>query len=46
MDLDAELTLSYMLPVEPTRLSSKGQIILPKAVRDTHHWEPGADFSV
>jgi AbrB family looped-hinge helix DNA binding protein len=32
--------------METTRLSSKGQIILPKAVRDTHHWEPGMDFSV
>jgi len=32
--------------METTRLSSKGQIILPKAVRETHHWEPGTDFSV
>jgi AbrB family looped-hinge helix DNA binding protein len=32
--------------METTRLSSKGQIILPKAVRDTHHWAPGTDFSV
>jgi AbrB family looped-hinge helix DNA binding protein len=32
--------------VETTRLSSKGQIILPKAVRDRHHWEAGTDFSV
>jgi AbrB family looped-hinge helix DNA binding protein len=29
-----------------TRLSSKGQIILPKAVRNSHHWAPGTDFSV
>jgi AbrB family looped-hinge helix DNA binding protein len=32
--------------METTRLSSKGQIILPKAVRDSHHWTPGTDFSV
>ena len=23
------------------RLSSKGQVILPKSVRDAHHWSPG-----
>lgn len=32
--------------METTRLSSKGQIILPKAVRDLHRWEPGTDFTV
>jgi AbrB family looped-hinge helix DNA binding protein len=32
--------------MESTQLSSKGQIILPKAVRDAHHWGPGTDFSV
>lgn len=32
--------------METTRLSSKGQIILPKAVRDSHHWEAGTDFVV
>jgi AbrB family looped-hinge helix DNA binding protein len=32
--------------METTRLSSKGQIILPKALRDRHHWVPGTDFSV
>jgi AbrB family looped-hinge helix DNA binding protein len=32
--------------METTRLSSKGQIILPKAVRDQHQWGPGTDFSV
>jgi AbrB family looped-hinge helix DNA binding protein len=32
--------------METTRLSSKGQIILPKAVRDMHRWAPGTDFSV
>jgi bifunctional DNA-binding transcriptional regulator/antitoxin component of YhaV-PrlF toxin-antitoxin module len=32
--------------METTWLSSKGQIILPKAVRDVHHWVPGTVFSV
>jgi AbrB family looped-hinge helix DNA binding protein len=32
--------------METTRLSSKGQIILPKVVRDMHHWAPGTDFLV
>lgn len=27
-------------------LSSKGQIILPKSVRDSHHWAPGTEFEV
>ena len=29
-----------------TRLSSKGQIILPKAVRQAQDWQPGTEFSV
>jgi AbrB family looped-hinge helix DNA binding protein len=32
--------------MQTTRLSSKGQVILPKSVRDDHHWEPGTEFSV
>ncbi len=32
--------------METTRLSSKGQIILPKTVREMHHWAPGTDFAV
>ena len=32
--------------METTRLSSKGQIILPKAVREMHSWAPGTDFSI
>jgi AbrB family looped-hinge helix DNA binding protein len=34
------------METETTRLSSKGQIILPKSVRDLHRWAPGTDFSV
>ena len=29
-----------------TRLSSKGQVIIPKSSRDTHHWEAGQELVV
>lgn len=29
-----------------TRLSSKGQVIIPKAVRDAHGWRPGIELEV
>ena len=29
-----------------TRLSSKGQVIIPKAARERHGWEPGAVLEV
>lgn len=29
-----------------TRLSSKGQVIIPKAVRDARGWKPGLDLEV
>jgi AbrB family looped-hinge helix DNA binding protein len=29
-----------------TVLSKKGQIVLPSAVRERMHWEPGQDFEV
>ncbi|MFP5381230.1 MAG: AbrB/MazE/SpoVT family DNA-binding domain-containing protein [Gammaproteobacteria bacterium] len=32
--------------METTRLSSKGQVILPKSVRESHHWLPGTEFMV
>ena len=32
--------------METTRLSSKGQVIIPKAVRNAHRWEAGLDFLV
>ncbi len=32
--------------METTRLSSKGQVILPKFVRDSHHWLPGTEFTI
>jgi len=32
--------------VETTRLSSKGQVIIPKSLRDAYHWESGLEFVV
>lgn len=32
--------------METTRLSSKGQVILPKSIRDAHHWAEGTEFEV
>ena len=32
--------------METTRLSTKGQIVLPKQIRDAHSWGPGAEFIV
>jgi len=29
-----------------TRLSSKGQVIIPESVRALHHWMPGQDLEV
>jgi AbrB family looped-hinge helix DNA binding protein len=29
-----------------TRMSSKGQVIIPKAVRERHGWRPGAELEV
>jgi AbrB family looped-hinge helix DNA binding protein len=32
--------------VETVKLSSKGQFILPKAIRNRHHWETGTEFVI
>ncbi len=32
--------------METTKLSSKGQIIIPKAVRDARGWGPGTTFEI
>ncbi|MFH1980304.1 MAG: AbrB/MazE/SpoVT family DNA-binding domain-containing protein [Pseudomonadota bacterium] len=32
--------------MEKTRLSDKGQIVIPKAVRMLHGWKPGLEFIV
>jgi AbrB family looped-hinge helix DNA binding protein len=32
--------------MDRTRLSSKGQVIIPKSVRDAHGWRAGTEFTV
>ena len=32
--------------METTKLSSKGQVILPRSIRDAHNWPPGTEFTV
>ena len=32
--------------METTRLSNKGQIVIPEQVRTAHGWEPGLEFIV
>lgn len=32
--------------MDKTKLSSKGQIIIPKWLRDAYRWEPGLEFVV
>ena len=32
--------------METTKLSSKGQVIIPKALRSAHHWEAGLELVV
>ena len=32
--------------METTLLSSKGQVIIPKPIRESHHWRPGTRFIV
>jgi AbrB family looped-hinge helix DNA binding protein len=32
--------------MDTTKLSSKGQIILPKRIRTAHRWEAGTEFAV
>jgi AbrB family looped-hinge helix DNA binding protein len=32
--------------MQTTRLSSKGQVVIPKEVRDAHGWGEGTEFTV
>lgn len=40
------LTASYHRAMETTKLSSKGQVVLSKSVREEHGWAPGTEFEV
>jgi len=32
--------------METTKLSSKGQVVIPKSLRSAHHWESGQELVV
>ena len=32
--------------METTKLSSKRQVIIPKRIRDSHHWDTGTELEV
>ena len=32
--------------MDRTRISSKGQIVIPKQIRDRHRWRPGTELTV
>lgn len=32
--------------METTKLSSKGQVIIPKHIRESHHWDTGLELQV
>jgi AbrB family looped-hinge helix DNA binding protein len=34
------------ITVQTTKLSSKGQVIIPKALRSRYHWNPGQKITV
>lgn len=35
-----------MITVETTKLSSKGQVIIPKYIRESYHWDTGLELQV
>ena len=34
------------MDVETTKLSSKGQVIIPKHIRESYHWDAGLELQV
>jgi AbrB family looped-hinge helix DNA binding protein len=32
--------------MDTTKLSTKGQIVLPRSIRESRHWKPGTEFTV
>lgn len=43
---DLTKILPTPMAIETTKLSTKGQVILPKTIRDAHGWDPGTEFAV
>jgi AbrB family looped-hinge helix DNA binding protein len=39
---------TVMTPVKPetVRLSSKGQLVIPRAIREALHWQPGTELMI
>lgn len=47
MSLDYRSLRSYFCKMGiTTKLSSKGQVIVPRSIRDSHGWETGEEFLV
>jgi len=44
--LSYQVLPAIITAMEMTRLSSKGQVILPKSIREAHRWQPGTEFMV
>ncbi len=40
------IILTWAIPMNTTKLSSKGQVIIPKPIRTAHRWEPGQELEV
>lgn len=40
------LTAGIGFAMETTNLSSKGQVTLPRSIRNAHDWPPGTEFAV
>ena len=40
------LTFNEMNTMETTKLSSKGQVVIPRPLRKSHHWEAGQELVV
>jgi AbrB family looped-hinge helix DNA binding protein len=34
------------MAAQTTKLSSKGQVVIPKSLRTAHRWKPGTEFIV
>jgi AbrB family looped-hinge helix DNA binding protein len=40
------LTEYLTMLMQTTKLSSKGQVVIPKSLRSAHRWKPGTEFIV